>query len=274
MHDHSEIPDSWPLLQEILNYSDRVRARIVENISSGQAYSDRKLGRGLWLAYEHEAMHLETFIYMLLQSEKVLPPPGQIVPDFRTLASQAKARRVENRWQRVPATKVKVGLDDPENDMGPDRYFGWDNERPARTVEVHEFDAQSRPISNGEYAWFMEVTHKDTLPASWTNSGANGELNGSHDSNDANGYQRDILKVASPAFVEGKAVRTVYGLVPLKYALDWPVMASYDELLAYAEWSDGRIPTLEEARSLYKYVEENNSVLAKTPSSLISAVNG
>lgn len=270
-HDHSEIPDSWPPLKEILDYSERVRSRIVENLESGRAYTDRKLGRGLWLAYEHEAMHLETFLYMLLQSERILPPPGQEIPNFQVLAEEARGKRVDNQWYRVPAVEVKIGLDDPENNLGPDRYFGWDNERPSRSVIVPEFEAQGRPISNGEYAHFLEVTNRDTLPASWTTSEMNGHCNGT---NGAIGHDKDTLKTASPSFVESKAVRTVYGLLPLKYALDWPVMASYDELATYAEWSDGRIPTLEEARSLYKYVEEQKSILQKVPSKLISAVNG
>ncbi len=92
--------------------------------------------------------------------------------------------------------------------------------------------------------------------------------------NGLKGTPRDTIKMASPTFVEGKAIRTIYGLVPLKYALDWPVMASFNELAAYAEWSGGHIPTLEEARSLYKYVEEQKIVLQQVPSNLISAVNG
>ncbi len=47
----------------------------------------------------------------------------------------------------------------------------------------------------------------------------------------------------------------MYGLVPLKYALDWPIFASYDELTACASWMGGRIPTFEEARSIYAYVD-------------------
>lgn len=43
--------------------------------------------------------------------------------------------------------------------------------------------------------------------------------------------------------------------MPLKYALDWPVFASYNELSAFAAWMGGRIPTVEEARSIYKYVD-------------------
>lgn len=273
-HDHSEVPDSWPPLRDILTYSERVRARIVDSIQSGQASTDRKLSRALWLAYEHEAMHLETFLYMLLQSERVLPPPGQDPPDFKALASKARSSRVQNKWHRVPASTVKIGLDDPENDLGPDRYFGWDNERPSRSVAVHGFEAQSRPISNGEYARFLEVTHKETLPASWVTSKAAGDVNRANGTNGVTGDVMPVLDMASLAFIEDKAVRTVYGLVPLKYALDWPVMASYNELAAYARWSNGRIPTLEEARSLYKFVEDQKGAVEKVPSRLISAVNG
>jgi L-histidine Nalpha-methyltransferase / hercynylcysteine S-oxide synthase len=273
-HDHSEIPDSWPPLDEILKYSNSVRARITESIESGQAFTDRRLGRGLWLAYEHEAMHLETFVYMLLQSERVLPPPGRDVPDFGALAAEARARRVANEWHRVPSSTVTLGLDDAENNDGPNRYFGWDNEKPTRNVQVGEFEVQGRPISNGEYAHFLEKTEKSTLPASWKVSTPQARVGGINGTNGINGHRVEPLQIASASFVEDKAVRTVYGLVPLKYALDWPVMASYDELAAYAEWSDGRIPTLEEARSLYNYVDQQAGVLQKVTSKLISAVNG
>ncbi|KAK5200061.1 hypothetical protein LTR92_000602 [Exophiala xenobiotica] len=276
-HDHSEIPDSWPPLGDILNYQNRVRSRITETINSGEAFTDRKLGRALWLAYEHEAMHLETFLYMLLQSERVLPPAGQEVPDFKALAAEAEANRVPNKWHKIPASKVQIGLDDAENDLGPDRYFGWDNERPARTAAIKEFEAHSRPISNGEYARFLEVTHQDSLPASWTTSGASSaHANGTtNNASNAHAETGNVLEMASPAWLEGKSVRTVYGLVPLKFALDWPVMASYNELVAYAKWSNGRIPSLEEARSLYKYVQDPpQSTVEKVTSKLISAVNG
>ena len=219
-------------------------------------------------------MHLETFLYMLLQSERVLPPPGQDLPDFKALADEARANRVENNWHRVPARIVRIGLEDAENDLGPDRYFGWDNERPSRNVAVQEYEAQGRPISNGEYARFLEATDSKSFPASWTTSKTDGHLDRTNGTNGVNGHSADALRTAPLSFIDGMALRTVYGLVPLKYALDWPVMASYDELAAYAKWSGGRIPTLEEARSLYQYVEEQRSILLKVPSGLISAVNG
>lgn len=115
-------------------------------------------------------------------------------------------------------------------------------------------------------------------PATATNGQANGvaktngvSLNGhSH----TNGHSVDPNSL-SHAFLKDKAVRTVYGMVPLKYALDWPVFASYDELAGCASWMGGRIPTFEEARSLYEHVrrlekEQAEKKLGKT----VPAVNG
>jgi len=117
------------------------------------------------------------------------------------------------------------------------------------------------------------------LPASWiewdsaaaTNgfsNGANGKVNGF-----TNGHT-DYIPGLAASFVEGKAVRTVYGPVPLKYALDWPMMASYDELAGCASWMGGRIPTADEARSVYEYAnilkrDEAERKLGKT----VPAVN-
>ena len=77
------------------------------------------------------------------------------------------------------------------------------------------------------------------------------------------------------AYVDGVVVRTVYGPVPLKFALHWPVFASFDELSGCAAWMGGRIPTADEARSIYKHVdrlkqEEAEHQLGKT----VPAVNG
>ena len=82
-------------------------------------------------------------------------------------------------------------------------------------------------------------------------------------------------KTNSKTFLENKFVRTVYGLVPLKYALDWPVFASYDELAGCAAFMGGIIPTVEETRSIYSHVDglklkEAEQHLGKT----VPAVNG
>ncbi|KAK0621601.1 hypothetical protein B0T17DRAFT_618029 [Bombardia bombarda] len=358
-HAHSEIPDEWPPVDEILAYQNRVRSRLQGLYAGGQEGIPRHVGRAVWVGFEHELMHIETLLYMMLQSDKTLPPPHTQRPDFEKLAAKAHSERVANEWFEIPAQEITIGLDDPEDGTDPNLHFGWDNEKPARQVKVHDFQAKGRPISNEEYAHYMYSKHITKMPASWTQtSGApakkaigvangtvngysnghgirHGHANGNDDSNGyanghtngytnghtnghangytdgntnghtngntnghtnrhsngytnvhtngnvnghtngyanghahgytnghadghaeghANGYKNGTTMLPQ-SFLEGKAVRTVYGLVPLKFALDWPMLASYEELVGCASWMGGRIPTFEETRSIYAHAD-------------------
>lgn len=124
-HAHSEIPDEWPPIEEILEYQTRVRRRLRDQYRNGAKNTPRKVARAIWIGFEHEAMHLETLLYMLLQSEKTLSPPNTIQPDFERLAKRAKAARVPNDWFRVPAQELTIGTDDPEDAIESSRTFGW-----------------------------------------------------------------------------------------------------------------------------------------------------
>ncbi|KXJ86110.1 C-type lectin protein [Microdochium bolleyi] len=249
-HAHSEIPDEWPLVDEILAYQYRVRSRLESLYSRGIENIPRDVSRAIWVGFEHEAMHLETLLYMMLQSDKTAPPPNVPHPDFEEMAKVAASARVENAWVDIPAHEIPVGMDDPESDLTTDRPFGWDNEKPSRSTQVQRFQASGQPITNKEYGRFMLETDRTKLPASWaiTQQTCNGVTNG-HVNGDGNHTE------PLSSFLAGKSVRTVYGLVPLKYALDWPVFASYDELAACATWKGGRIPTAEEVQSIYAYVD-------------------
>ena len=224
-------------------------------------------------------MHLETLLYMLLQSDRTRPPPG-VTPDFESLARQAATQSVPNQWFRIPAQQITLGLDDSEHDFGPVRYYGWDNEKPRRQVDIPAFDAKARPVTNEDYARYLEQTQKDSVPASWTTISTRSEKSVSNGTGPKRGIGGNVYinghsEHLTDVYLRGKAVKTVYGLVPLEHALDWPVMASYDELAGCAKWMDGRIPTVEEARSIYTFVDrlkrdESGNVDGRT----ISAVNG
>ncbi|KAF2771460.1 hypothetical protein EJ03DRAFT_342216 [Teratosphaeria nubilosa] len=231
-HAHSEIPDDWPALEEILSHQQKVRQRVTRLYESGAAYEVPWSGRVLWLGYEHEIMHLETLLYMLLQSDWTRAPAIRAKPDFERLAAEAHLAAVGNQWFDIPAQAIDIGLDDLDTTDGPIRHFGWDVEKPVREAQVGALKAQARPITNGEYARYMQATGTSHLPASWTSvasfNGANGHMNGYSDLH---------------YFSSDKAVRTMYGPVPLKYALDWPLSASFDELNGCAKYMGGRIPT-------------------------------
>lgn len=272
-HVHSEIPDSWPPLEEILAHQRRVREKAEALYTSDAVVGNHRIARAIWLGFEHEAMHLETLLYMLVQSDKVLPPPGTVVPDFAALAKRSAANAVENEWFTIPEADINIGLDDPENDKITKRYFGWDNERPRHSVHVRSFRARARPITNGEYAAYLTKTGQTMIPASWReNTGSVAHAAGKRDSV-VNGFQNGT-NGASANVTDGKYVLTVYGIIPLKYALDWPVVASYDEVAGCAKWMGGRIPTMEEARSIYDYVDSSKNKELEALGNTIPAVNG
>ncbi|KAL6813032.1 C-type lectin protein [Trichoderma sp. SZMC 28013] len=268
-HDHSEIPDEWPPLEDILAYQDRVR----ERLQKMYANPDELVGdvrRAVWIGFEHEVLHLETLLYMLLQSDKTLPPAHTVIPDFPKMAQKAYAQRVANEWFEVPEQTITIGMDDPEDEHDSKRHFGWDNEKPARQEKVHAFEAKGRPITNEEYAKYLYSSHIEALPASWSIIPPN-----YHHNTNATTPGKPILSELPESFIHDKAVRTVYGLVPLRYALDWPVFASYDELAGCAAWMGGRIPTMEEAKSIYAYVERQKDIAKQSKlSNKVPAVNG
>lgn len=166
-HAHSEVPEEWPPVDQILAYQRRVRSRLQKLYAEGLDNIPRHVGRAVWAGFEHELMHLETLLYMMLQSDKTLPPAHVPVPDFENLAATARSERVPNEWFDIPAQEITIGLDDPEDGTDTDLTYGWyvdacfrtvgmllikvrDNEKPARQAVVHAFQAQGRPMSNQE----------------------------------------------------------------------------------------------------------------------------
>lgn len=159
-HAHSEMPTEWPSLQIILKHQETVREKAEALYKSGQVESNTRVSRAMWLGFEHEAMHLETLLYMLIQSEKVLPPPGTSSPDFEALAKLSETLAVENEWFTIPESDIDIGLVDSDDDQKTRRYFGWDNERPRYSARVKSFRAKARPITNEEYATYLLKTGK------------------------------------------------------------------------------------------------------------------
>ncbi|KAH8683751.1 C-type lectin protein [Ilyonectria robusta] len=252
-HDHSELPDVFPPLEEILMYCERVRMRIRSLHETGKACVNRCAGRALWIGFEHEALHVETFLFMTIQSPNIRPPPEIPKPDFDMLAEKAARHRVKNEWFRIPRQTLTIGFHDPETDTGPDRFFAWDNEREPYDTQVHRFETQGRPVSNGEYADYLITTKQSEIPATWSRT-----ANSRHRGDDYG------------SFISGHSVKTVWGHIPLGQALDWPVMASFNLVQGYARWAGARLPSLHELRSIHEYAEQRgkgrpNSKVDKTP---------
>ncbi|KAJ7213917.1 DUF323 domain-containing protein [Mycena pura] len=242
-HPHSEVPTAdadWPTLPAILQFQARVRARLLKlyaDMDAGTLPLTRKVGRVLCMTYEHEGMHAETLLYMLLQraGTGTIPPPEFAPPPWEALAEAWDAAAPEGAAAAGtvvlgPATVV-LGHDDVEaEDSVPGKEgdvaghdFGWDNEHPKRTVHVDAFRISWRPVTNGEFFEFYTSQQGKgdgavALPASWV------QLDG-------------VIHV-----------RTLYGPVPMKVAQHWPVLTSYTSLSKYVQVQGGRLPSEPELR--------------------------
>jgi len=189
------------------------------------------------MTFEHEALHAETLLYMLLQraGSGTVPPPGFAVPEWKSLAASWKSLpSLEEDTVVLGPAVVDIGHDDPENDdeleenklKVENHEFGWDNEHPRRQVEVGEFRISWRPVTNGQFYNVFKINRSMfQIPASWIE-------------------EDDEIRV-----------RTLYGPVPLEIAENWPVIASYNDLSTYATVKGGRIPTEPELRLFHDKFE-------------------
>ncbi|PLW42010.1 hypothetical protein PCASD_10081 [Puccinia coronata f. sp. avenae] len=251
-HDHSPFPEhekQWPSLEEVLCFRDKLRKRLTEVYRGlgGELGSEvpltRRLGRVLAMIYEHEAMHLETLLYMLQQATLVRHPPGFTMPDWDSLArewdttAESQSQRDELVEYPIPQT-ITVGRDDCEEEdsshpFSEDHQYGWDNESPSRRVVVEPFKLEPAPITNQEYLEFVlegldncEAIPDHFVPESWTYV--------FHSSNESTKHE--------------VKVKTIYGRISLRIARHWPVQASGSQLERFAKWKGGRLPSADELR--------------------------
>ncbi|KAJ2371892.1 hypothetical protein IW150_004384 [Coemansia sp. RSA 2607] len=231
-HSHSTPPADWPEISDILAYRDRVRERIVNWVSR---YEDKDVkvpsaeaARHLWMSFEHEAMHIETLLYMVLQMN-----PADINPPAQVTFVPYSGAKVYERWIRFDGgDRITLGLAG-DNEvalqsemLSPGHVFGWDNESPQTSVTVEPFEIRTQPITNGEYLKFLiqqsagaldTSVHDDLMPKSWIRLGS------------SNDY----------------GVRTVVGnpsILSTEASL-WPVLVSHKQATAYANWCGKRLPS-------------------------------
>ena len=118
---------------------------------------------------------------MLIQTHKALPPPDFTPPPWAQLGQSWKEADMGSNALIEPTALIKsqtisLGHDDIEAqdsqawDDGEIRSheFGWDNESPARAVQVGAFRAEWRPVTNGEFeAYRRKSEGRVPMPKSW-----------------------------------------------------------------------------------------------------------
>ncbi|KAI7866528.1 hypothetical protein BDF14DRAFT_1743578 [Spinellus fusiger] len=247
---HSKVPtqeSDWPSLEAIINYKKVVCHRLERLLLEWEsefyqsqdwpASVTRKAVRVMNMTFEHEAMHLETLLYMIVQSPCIPTmsrPLAMHQPDWKmTETSSAYARHLPQHtvgldpspMVSIASGTVLMGIDGGESDddkcnreegvLPPTTPIGWDIESPSREVSVNAFRIQTRQVTNGEYLAYLKATHASP-PVSWYLMNSELTLFG---------------------------VRTVYGVCPMHYCLHWPVQVSAVEAEAYAAYNNKRLPT-------------------------------
>lgn len=220
----------WPSRSAVRAFADEADRRVIEAMRTadldrpGHPLLDH--AEAVFAILEHEAMHQETLLYMWHR----LPLEQKSAPkDYRPVTARVSARQ---EWIEVPAGRATLGVD---RGAIP---FGWDNEFPARTVQVAPFDIERHDVTNERFLEFVDAggycDPRWWTPQDWAWVQAERvehplfwqRTRGSADS-DHNGGDWHW--------------RAMFELLPLP--LSWPVYVSQAEASAYARWRGARLPT-------------------------------
>jgi gamma-glutamyl hercynylcysteine S-oxide synthase len=195
-----------PILRddELRTYLEQVRERTLEVLDEIDLDDpgERLLVDGF--VYEmllaHEYQHNETMLQLLQMVERYEPVERDPGP---------AAEPAGEGPEMVEVTAA-------EHEIGAEAHgFAYDNERPRHAVSLDSFWIDSAPVTNGDYARFIEETGAEP-PMYWERDG------------------------------EGGWVRTAMGVTE-SVALGHPVIhVSWHQAEAFARWAGKRLPTEQE----------------------------
>ena len=211
----------WPTRDVVHQFADEADRRVLDALrnaeidQAGHPLLDR--AEAAYAILEHEAMHQETLLYMWhrLPVDQKRRPGGYVTPADTAVPQQ--------EWIRVPAGRATLGLNRESLE------FGWDNEHPAASADVKDFEIERHNVTNAAFLEFVNAGgYQDSR---WWRREDWGWLQGEG--------------IGHPLFWERHNDawhwRGMFELVPLP--LSWPVYVSQAEAHAYAEWRGARLPT-------------------------------
>jgi iron(II)-dependent oxidoreductase len=137
--------DAWAFLEE-------VRERTLEALDAVDLDADDRLLRGAFvygLVVQHELQHQETMLQTIQLSGLEHTGGGP-----RPVAA--------NAWRLVEAGPFRMGTDDEP--------WAYDNERPAHEVDVPAFEIAAAPVTNAEFAAYVDATGAEP-PLTWERDG-------------------------------------------------------------------------------------------------------
>ena len=212
---------AWPPRSTVKQFAAEADRRVIAALERedielpGHPLLDR--AEAVFVILEHEPMHQETLRYLC----HCLPhDQKRLAVSYRPVTSGAPPTQ---EWIDIPAGRAVLGI------QPGDAPFAWDNERPARDLEVPAFAIERHDTTNAAYLEFVETG--GYAQAQWWRV------------DDWEWIRRE--RVEHPLFWErtGGAWqwRGMFEMLPLP--LSWPVYVSWAEASAFARWRGARLPT-------------------------------
>jgi gamma-glutamyl hercynylcysteine S-oxide synthase len=207
-----------PTLAEMKLRMSEIRERVLERLEKQRFDEDNQLLRGALVYHmvlQHEYQHNETILQtlQLKLGEPYHPPERFSIPP---------GTGESTRTVSFPGGVVTIGTDDAR--------WSYDNERPCHAMHLAPFDIDAFPVTNGEYAEFIDDGGYDD-ERHWSLAGrawlAQSQARG-------------------PKYWDGegdaRVERNMDLIAPLQ--LDRPVChVCYYEAEAFAKWAGKRLPT-------------------------------
>ena len=141
---------SWPKVQEVREYRDKVRALVDNLIDTVPLTLPIKEDSPMWIilmGIEHERIHIETSLVLHRQM-----PLEFIKDDTYFTVETASDKMIKNEMITIPQTKIILGVDTQTHNM-----YAWDNEYGNYEDEVGEFKTSKYLVSNREFVEFVEA---------------------------------------------------------------------------------------------------------------------
>jgi 5-histidylcysteine sulfoxide synthase/putative 4-mercaptohistidine N1-methyltranferase len=243
---------SWPTVQQVKEYRNRVKKRIIELIDKMDLelpITPNSLAWVILMGIEHERIHIETSSVIMR-----MLPLQYLRKDAHWAACPYVGDAPKNQLLPVQASTFTLGK--PVDDQ----TYGWDNEYGSKNVNVAAFKTSKYLVSNQEFMAFVEhdgylkseywdeegqnwlAFTKATMPRFWTKKG--GDY-----------YQRNLFEV-------------------IKLPLNWPVEVNNLEAKAFCNYKSAqtsshiRLPTEPEWFSLRNKMSEDLPTWQEAPGNI------
>lgn len=230
----------WPSVDDVRAYRKKVYD-IIKNLILTHPEIEKRVDNkltsslwALWMGFEHEKIHFETSSVLmrelpleLVQTPKYWAPlhPSSKVKKstFPVLGKDYQS----SNWVKKNSQAITLGKSATE------KSYGWDNEYGTRTIQLKEFQATERLITNGEFYEFVKSgdysQDKYWLPEglAWRKF--------------RNTKRPTFWMSSGPEGLHEYKLRTLFEVIDMPW--DWPVEVNHHEAKAYCVWKQSKDKT-------------------------------